>query len=59
MDSVVTQVQATDADSGNNMKLSYFLQSENGAHQFFKINRETGLVQVSLSRIPTQALVLL
>jgi hypothetical protein len=42
---MVEQVQATDADSGDNARLSYLIES--GAYEHFDIDPKTGAIDVA------------
>ena len=46
VDTVVLPVTATDIDEGINGRIDYSLHGERAALTYFKINSETGLVQV-------------
>ena len=51
VDTAVFPVSATDADEGPNALVTYSLHSENEVHTYFKINPETGLVQVRITDV--------
>ena len=46
MDTVVLPVSATDIDEGMNGRIDYSLHGERATLTYFKINSQTGLVQV-------------
>ena len=46
VNSVIVYSRATDADSGSNANLTYTLQSTTGAHRYFSMQPQTGIISI-------------